>query len=191
MNLLNEEDDQDLSFGENDGFGLRNGYDIGSFLANLVAGYGRSAPLYDSMAQQLSNRFSPSVTEPNLANIMKGIAYVESGGASNPYSLVGRETSRGDHALGKYQVMESNVGDWTREALGKRLTHQQFLSSPEAQERVASFRMNRMLNQGRSPEDIASIWFSGRPLSQAGNVHDAYGTTPSVYVRKMMHGMGL
>lgn len=126
---------------------------------------------------------------PQLGATMAGISHVESGGAKNPYSLVGPDTGKGDRALGKFQVMASNVPEWTKEALGQSLTPEQFLASPEAQEKVAAYMINKHLNKGESPHDVGSVWLTGRTPDKAGNAQDLYGTTPQKYAQKMDEAM--
>lgn len=172
---------------------------VGEPSSNSFSGWAKSAfrnlvgqPSQQSsnpMAQTYSGNQSQQGINPKVGNVMAGIAHVESGGAKNPYSLIGRDTGKGDHALGKYQVLASNVPEWTQEALGQKMTPQEFLSSPDAQEKVAQYMVNKHLQAGRSPQDIGSIWFTGKSLAEAGNVKDAYGTTPTQYVNKMNEGM--
>lgn len=92
---------------------------------------------------------------------------------------------KGDRAYGKYQVMGKNVPSWTKEALGVSMTPQQFLADPKAQDKVAEYRMARMIAQGYDVEDIASIWFSGRPLAKAGNAKDQLGTSVPQYAKNV------
>lgn len=159
------------------------------------------------IGQQLGNKFSNFLTnslqnvfsrsnqqgmgqgDASTENVLRGIAHVESEGAKNPYQLIGKDTGKGDHALGKYQVLSSNVPEWTKEALGQSMTPYDFLNSPEAQEKVAAYMVEKYKKQGMSPQDIGSMWFTGKPLAKAGNVHDSYGTTPQQYVTKMAEGM--
>lgn len=65
------------------------------------------------------------------------ITGIESGGR---YDAIGPRTKSGDRAYGKYQVMGSNLPQWTQAALGKVLTPDQFLADPNAQEAVFSHR---------------------------------------------------
>lgn len=178
------------------------GLGSGSNSLNQMSGEQGSNNSFSGIGQPSTNNFSNHIVNafksligmgqnPNnqLNNTMKGIAHVESGGAQNPYTAIGRDTGNGDHALGKYQVLSSNVPEWTKEALGSSMTPQEFLNSPDAQEKVAAYKMNKELNSGRTPQDVGSIWLTGKPLAQAGNVHDANGTTASQYVNKMNEGM--
>ncbi len=76
------------------------------------------------------------------------------------YQSVGRVTEKGDVALGKYQVMRSNVAGWTREALGKSLTPQQFINSPSAQDAVFEHRFGGYLRK-YGPDGAARAWYAG------------------------------
>lgn len=115
----------------------------------------------------------------DVAKIALAIGQFESGGR---YSAVGPDTGKGNKALGKYQVMASNVPSWTKEALGQFLTPQQFLNSPEAQDAVAHYKMNQYYKKYGTVEDVASVWFSGRPVSKAGNAKDVIGTSVPKYI---------
>lgn len=114
------------------------------------------------------------------------IATVESGGR---YDAVGPPTKNGGRAYGKYQVMDFNVGPWTEEVLGKRMTPQEFLASPKAQDAVFNAKFGSYVKEYGSPQDAASVWFSGRPLSEAGNASDGYTTVPE-YVKKFTAALG-
>ena len=165
-----------------------------NIFSQMQAGAGASSPSSNSLSGWLTDKIKnvfggQQATNPLLPQVMQGIAHVESGGSKDPYNLVGIDIGNGDRALGKYQVMSSNVPEWTKEALGQSLTPQQFLASPEAQEKVAAYQMNKHLNEGKKPDDVGSIWLTGKTLDKAGNVHDALGTTAQKYVTKMHEGM--
>jgi hypothetical protein len=99
-----------------------------------------------------------------------GVARVESGSPQGNYGAVGPAVKRKDgvdHAYGKYQVMGANIPTWTKQALGKSLTVDEFLASPEAQERVFEDQFTRNVKKYGTLEDAVSVWFSGRPLAQA------------------------
>lgn len=128
----------------------------------------------------------------NLEDIKRGIAYVETRNAPNAYGIQGKpRPSDGKRALGKYQVFETNLPSWTKEALGRELTKQEFLASPEAQEKVADHFMSKSLQQYGNAEDVASIWFTGRPVAKANNAADYTGTDNSTYQALFKKGMGL
>lgn len=106
----------------------------------------------------------------------EAIAAKESGGR---YDAVGPTHPKLGRALGKYQVMEANVGPWTREALGREMSGDEFLASPQAQDAVFRHRFGGYAKE-HGPEGAASMWFTGRP--HAPNARDVLGTTGADYV---------
>jgi hypothetical protein len=114
-------------------------------------------------------------------NYRDAISSIESGGK---YDITGPVTKSGDRAYGRYQVMGNNIGPWTREILGKEMTPEEFLRTPEAQDKVFDHRFGGYVKQYGNPQDAASMWFSGRPMAKAGNAKDVLGTTVPGYVSK-------
>lgn len=127
---------------------------------------------------------------PQLGATMNSIAQIESGGEKNPYNTIGKATSSGDHAYGFSQIMGSNIPSWTKEAGLGRMTPKQYLASPEAQRKTTAYHLNKILKQGYSPQDAASIWFTGRPVNKVSdNVKDSYGTTNDQYQKRFNENM--
>lgn len=102
--------------------------------------------------------FGGGVAQPTFEQFFSAIAEQESGGR---YNAVGVWVG-GDRAYGKYQVMGANVGPWTSKYYGKRLTPQQFLNSPAAQEAVARGVLKSYYNK-YGARGAASAWYSGNP----------------------------
>jgi hypothetical protein len=115
--------------------------------------------------------------------LLAGIAKVESGGRKDPYSVMGPLTKKGNRAIGKYQVMDFNVPQWTKEALGQSLTPEQYRNSPSAQEAVAKYKLGQY-EKKYGIAGAASMWHSGRPTP--GNTQDILGTTTKGYVSKVV-----
>ncbi len=134
----------------------------------------------------------PAASSPSgdlLTRSKAAIASLESAG-SGGYSALGPVTKTGDRGYGKYMVMGANIPQWTQEALGKSMTPQEFLASPDAQEKVFEHRFGGYLNQG-SEADAASRWFTGRPAAEGANAQDQLGTSGSSYVNRYLHALGL
>ena len=115
------------------------------------------------------------------------IANIESSGN---YAALGPVTKTGDRAFGKYQVMGANVPSWTKEATGKEMTPDEFLSNPEAQDATFKHHFGKALSQYGNPQDAASVWFSGKPQAAAGNASDINGTTVPSYLKKFNESIG-
>tara|TARA_R110001632_G_scaffold847_8_gene3200 strand:+ start:12886 stop:13674 length:789 start_codon:yes stop_codon:yes gene_type:complete len=124
--------------------------------------------------------------EGMIGAAMGAVADVESLG-SGGYSAVGQVVQKGmykgQRAYGKYQVMEGNIGPWTKKYYGKALTPQQFLENEEAQDAVLENELMSNAEKYGSIEDAVSVWFSGRPVKKAGNASDGYTTVPE-YIAK-------
>ena len=117
----------------------------------------------------------------NMPAAKAAIANIESGG---DYGALGPTTKSGDRAYGKYQVMGENIPNWTKQALGKSLTPQEFLRDKNAQEAVFEDQFARNTAKYGSAQDAASVWFSGKPIAKAGQRADILGTTAPAYVNK-------
>ena len=81
----------------------------------------------------------------------------ESGGN---YKAVGVWVN-GDRAYGRYQVMGNNIPSWTQKYYGKRLTPQQYLNNPAAQDAVVRGMLKSYYDR-YGPEGAAAMWFSGQ-----------------------------
>lgn len=117
--------------------------------------------------------------ESDIAAAKAAIAGNESGGR---YNAMGPITKSGDRAYGKYQVMGKNIPQWTRAAIGRAMTPQEFVNNPQAQEAVFERYFGDNLKK-YGFNDASSIWFSGRRAAQAGNAKDVLGTTVPKYIR--------
>ena len=110
--------------------------------------------------------------------------------SSGNYRALGPVTKTGDRAYGAYQVMGANIPQWTEQVLGKAMTPQEFLASPEAQDAVFHHQFSQAMDKYGTADDAASVWFSGRPMHKAGNVADVTGTTVPQYVQNFRNALG-
>lgn len=101
------------------------------------------------------------------------------------YRAVGGGRSPGDRALGRYQILASNVPGWSREVLGYAVTPQQFLDSPTIQDKVAVGKLDRYC-AAYGPAGAAAAWYSGDP----GRANDcspvSNGPAVCEYVRSVL-----
>jgi hypothetical protein len=101
------------------------------------------------------------------------IAGVERAG----YQTMGVETRHG-RALGKYQVMEEYLPGYLKAAGMDPMTPKEFLADAEAQETLFEKNFSQLMGKYGNFNDAASMWFSGKPLAEAGNRSDR---VPGVY----------
>ena len=112
-----------------------------------------------------------------ITALRRAIIGKESGGnfkAVNPHS----------GALGYGQVMPFNVASWTKQALGKSLTTQQFLNNADAQIKTINHKLNQYLqrelkatgnNLDLAVRRVASTWYSGQPNLYNNTRPQTYG----------------
>lgn len=126
----------------------------------------------------------PNITREGVGTAREALGFIESTdnyGAKGPVMTKGMY--KGDRAYGKYQVMGKNIPVWTKQVLGKAMTPQQFLNDTNAQDEVAAHKLQESFDRYGTWDDAASVWFSGRPMSKAGDASDGYNTVPE-YVQK-------
>lgn len=118
----------------------------------------------------------------------EAIAAIESRGQPEPYRTVNSASG----ALGRYQVMPANLPEWSKAALGKVLTPEQFLADPDAQDRIFNHVFGGYVKKYGNLQDAASAWFTGRPITRSSaRGRDAHGTTGASYVDKFNAELGI
>lgn len=80
-------------------------------------------------------------------------------------------------ALGKYQILASNIPSWSKEILGYSISPQQFLASPALQDKIALGKL-RQYYDAYGPAGAAAAWYSGDPSRV--NDHSPVAGGPSV-----------
>lgn len=115
------------------------------------------------------------------------IAAIESGGKYDALGPVAN--AQGDRAYGKYQVMGANIGPWTQEILGKAMTPQEFIASPQAQDAVFKAKFGQYRQQYGSDEAASRAWFAGPGGMNNPNARDVNGVSVAQYSQKFQQGM--
>lgn len=124
---------------------------------------------------------TPLADASGIDKVANTIAGIESGGKYDAVGPVANKT--GDKAYGKYQVMGANIPEWTESALGKRMTPEQFLADPKAQETVFANKFGEYAAK-YGPEGAAKAWFAGEKGMNNPNAKDVLGTTVEGYGKK-------
>lgn len=145
---------------------------------------------HNSGIQQLNNLpgigspVGPAKGSNRFRAFINAISGQESGGN---YGAVNSDSG----AAGKYQIMPANFvgpGGWDREALGRDISLQEFLSNPRLQEKIARHKLRQYFQQ-YGPAGAASAWYSGDPNKI--NNQNAQGNYPSIYayVQSILNAM--
>lgn len=117
-----------------------------------------------------------------LDDFLNALSSQESGGN---YSAVNKNTG----ALGRWQVMPANVPAWSRKYLGMTLTPQQFLRSPQMQDRLVRAVLGSYVSK-YGFRGAASAWYSGNPAWENNYNPQRYGPSIGGYVDSVMKKMG-
>ena len=147
-----------------------------------------------SLAPQDASGGAPSVfdTGSGASYSRKGggdyagaISKIESGGR---YDLLGPVTKSGDRAYGRYQIMGNNIPEWTKAALGRSMTPQEFLADQPAQDATFKHRFTQYVN-AYGPGGASRAWFAGPGGMNNPNATDQLGTSVASYERRFLGGL--
>jgi hypothetical protein len=78
----------------------------------------------------------------------------------------------GSGASGAYQILSSNIPQWSKEALGHSITQAQFMSSPQLQDAIARYKLQQLVNS-RGVAGAIATWYGGD-----WGYHHMYDKTP-------------
>jgi len=90
---------------------------------------------------------------------------------------------RGRTALGAYQILDTNLAAWSRAALGRSVSQDEFLRSPSLQDQVFHHRFGHYVRK-YGPHGAARAWLGGEGAARGGEGADRFGSTPSSYAAK-------
>ncbi|WP_201271719.1 hypothetical protein [Sinorhizobium meliloti] len=155
-------------------------------LIDAVFGGSQSAPSFASQAAATSPSQSAAPTGSNPYR--DAIASIESKG-SGDYNAVGPTNAKMGRALGRYQIMEANIAPWSREALGREVSADEFMANPQIQDAVFDHRFGQYVERF-GPEGAAQAWFAGPGGVGKTNRKDALGTDVGTYGNKFMSALG-
>lgn len=146
------------------------------------------APGAGSHAGVNPNLPSERLQNPQLEAFLSAITQQESGGN---YGAVGTPTRYGT-ALGKYQVLDSNIagpGGWDQEALGYNISPVEYLRSPSLQDAIARDKLSEYFRQ-YGPAGAAKAWYAGPGAADSMSTAPQYGG-PSIvsYANQVMQRM--
>lgn len=166
----------------------------GSFLTNLLGNnrpQASAAPVAPMSRSAVPNQ-PPIPGIQRQAGPMDGyrnaIASIESAG-SGDYAAIGPTHPKLGRALGRYQVMEANIGPWSQEVLGRTVTPEEFMANPQLQDAIFDGKFQQYV-QKFGPEGAAQAWFGGEGgVGQTART-DSLGTSIGEYRNKFTKALG-
>lgn len=152
--------------------------DIGSSRGQDDVDFQMAAWMQALEEEKMENMPDPGTPEPSKIDFDEGmiefaigalgdVESLGSGGYQALGPIIKTGMYKGQRAYGKYQVVEGNIGPWTKKYYGKKLTPSQFLQNEQAQDIVAENLLMSNWEKYGSIEDAVSVWFTGDPLKEA------------------------
>lgn len=135
----------------------------------------------------LSRYGGPTNAAADALSYRDAIASIESAG-SGDYSAVGPRHERMGRALGRYQIMESNIAPWSREALGREVSIDEFMSNPAIQDAIFDHKFGGYVERF-GPEGAAQAWFAGPGGVGKTGRKDVLGTSVGDYTLKFRNAL--
>lgn len=145
-------------------------------------------PVQKTSPATTSTKSSSPAKGNNFASFKAAIAGQESGGS---YSAVNKSSG----ALGKYQVMPSNItgvkSGWDYEALGYDINPSQFLASSVLQEKIATHKLQAYYDK-YGAAGAAVAWYAGPGMvGKVGTGSQGAYPTINAYSQSILRRMGL
>ena len=125
---------------------------------------------------------------PDMSRYRDAVASIESAG-SGDYQAIGPTHRKMGRALGRYQVMEANLPQWSREALRREVSADEFLASPEIQDAIFDHKFGGYV-ENFGEEGAAQAWFAGPGGVGKMGRKDSLGTSVADYTRKFSRALG-
>jgi hypothetical protein len=127
--------------------------------------FGKQLPRFqvDAAGALKDPNASYAIHDTQIANAAQHIKNIESSGgnySAKGVDVIDKKTGAVDNAYGAYQVMGKNVGNWTQQYYGTRLTPREFLANKEAQDIVFEGQFGKYMKQ-YGPEGAARAWYAG------------------------------
>lgn len=168
-----------------------------SILGRIMGGSSSAAPSVASAGGSAGSIPMPgaaseiAATSPGsggMTNYRDAIASIESKG-SGDYSAVGPTHPKMGRALGRYQIMEANIGPWSQAALGRAVTPEEFMADPQLQDAVFDHQFSQYV-QKYGPEGAAQAWLGGPGGVGKTDRKDSLGTSIGEYGKRFMAAGG-
>jgi hypothetical protein len=110
--------------------------------------------------------------------------------SSGRYDATGPLLPSGRQAIGRYGIMAENIPQWSRDALGREVSREEFANSPQLQDAIFDHRFGKYVDK-YGPAGASKAWFAGEKGMNNPNARDALGTSVAGYESKFNRAMGI
>lgn len=147
-----------------------------------------SMPVEQTPAQGVADDTMTALGQTPMRPYRDAIASIESDG-SGGYAAIGPTNPTLGRAMGRYQVMEANIGPWSKEVLGREVSPQEFMENPQLQDAIFDGKFGGYVDQ-YGPEGAAQAWFAGPGGVGKTDRQDVLGTSVGDYTQKFSSALG-
>jgi hypothetical protein len=120
--------------------------------------------------------------QPDATTMERYAAAIRKIESTNRYGIA-VNAGRGRTALGAYQILDTNLPSWSRAALGRSVSRDEFLRSPGIQDKIFHHRFGHYVRK-HGAHGAARAWLGGEGAARGGGGADRFGSTPSSYADK-------
>lgn len=139
---------------------------------NNVMARVESAKLMEGETFSFGNRKVP------VDQLLNAAGATESSGRYGVATDLKHKDGTPDTALGKYQILKSNLAPWLKEAGMASMTPQEFLNNEKAQDDLARFKLNQYQEKYGSANEAMKRWRG------MGGTDAKFGETEAAYLQK-------
>lgn len=133
-------------------------------IKRAMGGFARQGYATEGEVEPAPAETSGDVDLDKALNVLKRI---ESGNYKQLHPEITYKSGERDRAYGAYGIMGKNIPSWTEKHYGQRLTPEEFLDNPEAQDITAKGEFGSYVKSRGNLNDAYSMWHSGVPLETA------------------------
>lgn len=113
----------------------------------------------------------------------------ESGGDYGNVTTTKRADGTSQSALGAYGIMDRNLPEWSKQVLGREVSKEEFLKSPEIQDQIYRAKMGEYIRK-YGVEGAGRAWLGGEGSVNLPDRKDALGTKVGDYGKVFATGVG-
>ncbi|MCB5205007.1 hypothetical protein LH464_21305 [Neorhizobium sp. T786] len=159
----------------------------GGFFGRLMTGQQQAQPTQAGPPVVPVQRGNLASTD-QMGQYRNAIASIESKG-SGDYAAVGPTHPKMGRALGRYQIMETNIGPWSQEVLGRQVTPDEFMANPQLQDAIFDGKFGSYVSK-YGPEGAAQAWLGGEGGVGKTGRRDSLGTSIGEYGNRFTAAVG-
>jgi hypothetical protein len=137
----------------------------------------------------IAEKQEPSASDALLNRAAAVTKEQESGGNYGNVTTTRNARGQSQSALGAYGIMDFNLRQWSKEALGREVSKEEFLSNPKIQDAIYRYKMGDYIKRF-GVEGAGRAWLGGEGGVNAPLARDPLGTSVGSYGQRFAQKVG-